>query len=219
MNCAYKRELEKKQIDRINQQEKDAVVYARCICLEWLQEHGMSKKTIQKVLDEVLIFIAEAFDKYRDETEEEFDTKTVPFLTKGMQNQVDALEIPIKEINEEYAIQPRRGMKQLTKTARYEKLKVRETAIRPYWYAFLVVLGCNHRFGKKKLTEFYRDIRARYKADWEYYMDCTPAGDVQISRTVKYVIESVSKTFKMDGSDGLFYEKKELDVSNVAELK
>lgn len=219
MNCAYKRELEKQQLDRVNQQEVDASIYARCICCKWLMTVGhLSAKTTQKILDEVYIILAESFDMYRDDSEKEFDPRTVPFLTKALQNQVDALEVDIDAINEKYSIGMRNGIKQLTKQARYERLKAREAVVRPYWYAFLITLATNHRYGKNRLEKFYTDIRKNYKDFWEHYMDCTFESDRYITVTVRNTIAEVGKIIKLDGTDDLFMEKKEIEV-NESECK
>ena len=161
------------------------------------------------------MYIAEGCADYRAEDEEEYDTKTVPTLIQVLQNQVDALDIGVREINEHYAIGMRPGMKQLIRQARYEKLKARESVIRPYWYAFLVVLYSNHRFNEKKLTEFYTWVRKRYCDDWNLYMDCTPHSDRKISTTVKQTLDTYKKKYKLDGSDGLFVEKKEIEYHAV----
>lgn len=203
----------RRQRERINQQERDAAIYARCLCLEQLEENGHSKKTIQKVLDEVMVYLAEGFLNYKAEDEEDYDTKTVPTLIQVLQNQVDALDIGVREINEKYAIGMRPGMKQLTRQARYEKLQARESVIRPYWYSFLVVLNGNHKYSKKKLTEFYTAVRRKYCDDWNAYMDCTPMGDRKISTTVEHYLKEYGNRYKLDGSDGLFDGKEEIEYN------
>lgn len=206
MKCLYARALAERAQERINQQEQEATLYVRCLALKYLHdERKMSWAKLQSIIDEMYIFLAEQFGRYRDDSEAQFDARTVPFILQGTERTLEAMEIPYDEVNKEFEWKqdPRYMTPRLRQKheLRYEMLYRREVCIRPYWYGLMIVLNSEAGFGKKRLTEFYRAVRKEYHRVWLPYLECKTSNDnFTVSETRKTIAE-IEKHIKVIGND------------------
>lgn len=220
MKCAYKREINKKKLEQINQQEKDAITYMQCLLFKWLREDQQwGIKKIQKFIDETLVFINDKFFAYQAEDEKEYDPRTVAFILQSFKNSIESVGVDVKDIEDRYAPPKLTRLSNTTQKMRREKLMDRYKALRPYMYGYMIVLNVNYGFGKTRLERMYEAVWSEYRQTWNKYLWCTSDGDRQCYFGIQAVIKEVknmgidpkgSSTYVDD--DGTVYQVESVEV-------
>ena len=219
MKCAYKRVLaEMKRKDdeqKLANQERKAREHLFAIALKTAEEKfGFSVDQLRKMLDGMFEEASDAFQTYKDETQEDYDPTTVPFLLRGFINQLDALEVDTKAIESEYQF-PNPGTNwNSRRTEKYHgRLAVlhdREVTFRAYMYAFMLYLYHEYEYEGETLVGYYRAVLTRYSDTWSKYLDCNDISDANLSVIVNVDIYDIqSKVADLDGITDIDKSKNE----------
>lgn len=197
MKCAYKAVLNQQRAERdeklIEIQEHRARADFFALALFTAQEQfKFDAEQCKKMMDGMFEEASEAFDTYKDETQTDYDPTTVPFLLQGFLNQLDALEVDVREIETKYAFKPVGEEKQafwskerINKLkGRLEILADREVSYRAYMYAFMLYLYHEYGYEGKKLADFYDGVRLMYHSLWSKYLECNEVFDTMLANTI-----------------------------------
>ena len=193
MKCAYKRELMRMRVEQYNEEERDAVLHVQCLVLRWLADkQGWGHKRLQRFANQALFGLSENFQRMRSEDEGEFDVRTVPFLLKNLEINMEAVLPDFKQIESDYQIAKPKCRDRDKRMYRYMRLQDREAAVKIYWYRYMILLSMEYGFGKKRLDLLYRNTREKYRLVWSYYLNATGSSTMTETRSKSRECSSTS---------------------------
>lgn len=207
MKCAYKQEITKRKQARdealLTYQEHRARANLFALALETAQDQfGFNGEQLKGLLDGMFEEAGDAFEHYKDESEEEYDPNTVPFLLQGFINQLDALEVDVRKIEKSHKF-PTPDMKywsisrKATYAGRMEILADREVSYKAYMYAFMLFLYHEYEYEGEKLSAYYNAVLDRYYEIWSAYVVCNDGWD----RNLTYLVNSPLARLEKIGID------------------
>lgn len=187
MKCAYKQELAKQRQARdeeglIEQEHKARANLFALALLTAKDQFGFNNEQLKKMLDGMFEEAGDAFDHYRDESEEDYDPNTVPFLLQGFINQLDALEVDVRDIEKSHVFTLPdttywSEKRKASLAGRLDVLKDREVSFRAYMYSFMLYLYHEYEYEGEKLTAYYNEVLDWYYKTWDMYLLCNYTQD------------------------------------------
>lgn len=224
MKCAYKRELMRMRVEQYNEEERDAVLHVQCLVLRWLADkQGWGRKRLQRFANQALFGLSENFQRMRSEEDDEYDVRTVPFLLKNLEINMEAVLPDFKQIESDYQFAKPKCRDRDKRMYRYMRLQDREAAVKIYWYRYMILLSMEYGFGKKRLDLLYRTTREMYRMVWSYYLNDTPFMDKICRDMLKREIKVVTDVLKVkprgddkfidDDGNEIEVERVQLDIN------
>lgn len=203
MKCAYKQEIARQRQARdeeglVEQEHKARANLFALALLTARDQFDFSDEQLKKMLDGMFDEAGDAFEHYKDESEKDYDPNTVPFLLQGFINQLDALEVNVREIekwhhhslpNTTYWSVKRKQ----TLEGRLAVLEDRKISYRAYMYAFMLYLYHEYEYEDKKLSAYYNEVLNRYYRIWDTYVLCNDQQDHFLTYQVNGLIMNVKE--------------------------
>ena len=206
MKCAYKAVLNQQRAERderlLTIQEHRARADLFAIALFVAKDtFQLDTEQLKKMMDGMFEEAGDAFDHYKDESEKDYDPSTVPFLMQGFVNQLNALEVNVREIEDKWNFNPPTAEQQRfwskerknKLTGRLEILLDRELSYRAYLYAFMLYLYHEYGYEGEKLTEYYDAVRSLYYIMWNRYLECNAEQDRWLAIDIDKEIYRIEK--------------------------
>ena len=111
MKCAYKQVLYQKKLEEdeklvaVQEQRSRANLFA--LVLQTAEDQfKFDTDQLKKMMDGMFEEASDAFQAYKDDSQEDYDPTTVPFMLQAFVNQLNALEVDVRAIEDEYYFPP-----------------------------------------------------------------------------------------------------------------
>lgn len=179
-------------------QRLQMITYAIAIgCTICRDKWNFGKQRLNRLVRGAYEEITEWYEHYGGNPPEEgVLPDNVPTLYHGMRIQVDALDIPVDEIEKEYALSPdftewRNLHDRKMRKYRFEELESMRMITRAYWYAMLLYLWHTYGNGGEVLTWVYRRIQEEWSRTMRFYLACDPGKDTTVYITMNGTIRPI----------------------------
>lgn len=201
MKCAYKAILHQRRVEEderlvaIQEQRSRANLFA--LVLQTAEDQfKFDTDQLKKMMDGMFEEASDAFKAYKDDSQEDFDPTTVPFMLQAFVNQLNALEVNVRAIEDEYYFPP--VATTFWSNGRLQKQKDRERILddrkvtyRAYLYSFMLYLYHEYGYEGEKLEKFYRGVRDRYYTLWRRYLECNSIEDSTLAGLIDLAIMKI----------------------------
>ena len=195
VNVARAQFAEKEKLQA--EQRLKMIRYAVAIgCIACREKWNFGKQRLDRLVRGAYEEIFGYYEHYGGDPQTGMVPENVPTLYYGIRNQVKCLDIPLEEIEVQYALKPefkvwRNETDRMKRQVRYEEELSMQMVTRAYWYGMVMFLWHAYGYGETVLTEFYRRVQEQWKNVMDYYLQCTPGSDVTVKKTIESGIRRI----------------------------
>lgn len=194
MKVNWRKAQREQALETINKQESDALTFCLALGCEFCRNlRNFGQGRLNDLIRGMYMELADNFEKYREDDEQEFSKEQVPFLYTGLRNQVMSL-INVNKAETWCAFDPhyggfKTGMEREKRDGRYQLLMDRERMFRSFWYAMMLYLWRTYGWGEDRLSRFYGFVRQTYLTVFQEYLACSPEKDAWIQKKMTEMIK------------------------------
>lgn len=199
MKVNVKAALEAKTAEEIEAQHMELVSFITALgCIACRVIRGFGRIRLNRLVQGAYEEVTDFYEHYGgDAGTGILEPDNLPTLYVGLRNQVKALNVPIEEIEDRYALKEefsewRNKNDRLKRSVRWEDTQRMTRMVRSYWYSMIMHLWHRYGWGEKRLTRFYTMVHVRYTYAMDQYLECRASSDSMSDGYIKETIRQVT---------------------------